>query len=74
MYGIVRYIGTNDAFPILIKSLHRLEYRGYDSAGGALLSNNHTLNICKTKGKVAEIEVYRESKDTSAPIGTAHTR
>ncbi len=74
MCGIVGYIGTNDAFPILITGLHRLEYRGYDSAGVALLSNNHTLNIYKSKGKVAELERYCESKDTSGCIGIAHTR
>lgn len=74
MCGIVGYIGTNNAFPILIKGLHRLEYRGYDSAGVALLSSKHALNIYKSKGKVAELERYCVSKDTSGHIGIAHTR
>ena len=74
MCGIVGYIGTKEAYPILIKGLHRLEYRGYDSAGIALISDNQELNVYKTKGKVADLERFAESKDISGCIGIAHTR
>lgn len=74
MCGIVGYIGERDAYPILIKGLHRLEYRGYDSAGVALLGNNGNLNIYKTKGKVKELEEFSQQKDISGNIGIAHTR
>ena len=74
MCGIVGYIGTRDAYPILIKGLHRLEYRGYDSAGIALISGQHELNVYKSKGKVADLERFAESKDVSGTIGIAHTR
>lgn len=74
MCGIVGYIGTKNAYPILIKGLRRLEYRGYDSAGVALLSQDHTLNIYKSKGKITELERYCEFKDTSGIVGIAHTR
>ena len=73
MCGIVGYIGTKEAYPILIKGLHRLEYRGYDSAGIALISDNQELNVYKTKGKVADLERFAESKDISGCIGIAHT-
>ena len=63
MCGIVGYIGTKDAYPILIKGLKRLEYRGYDSAGVALISESGTLNVYKTKGKVANLEAHCEDKD-----------
>ncbi len=74
MCGIVGYIGKKEAYPILIKGLKRLEYRGYDSAGVALISNNQQLNVYKTKGKVSELESFVEQKDISGNIGIAHTR
>ena len=72
MCGIVGYIGEKDAFPILIKGLHRLEYRGYDSSGVALL--NATLRVYKAKGKVADLETEAKDKDCSGTLGIAHTR
>ena len=57
MCGIVGYIGKKDAFPILIKGLKRLEYRGYDSAGVALLNLNGELNVYKSKGKIGRAHV-----------------
>ena len=74
MCGIVGYVGKRRAFPILIKGLHRLEYRGYDSAGVALINPQGNLNIYKAKGKVAELEQFAAQKDTSGCIGIAHTR
>ena len=74
MCGIVGYIGTKEAFPILIKGLKRLEYRGYDSAGVALLNDNGELNVYKSKGKVKNLEEYCQGKDVSGTIGIAHTR
>ena len=74
MCGIVGYIGTQQAYPILIKGLHRLEYRGYDSAGVALLNDENQLNVYKTHGKVSELERYCESKDVTGTVGIAHTR
>lgn len=74
MCGIVGYIGYRDAYPILIKGLHRLEYRGYDSAGVALLAGDHKMNIYKSKGKVRNLEESAASKDISGHIGIAHTR
>lgn len=74
MCGIVGYIGTKEAYPILIKGLSRLEYRGYDSAGVALLGDNGDLNVYKTKGKVSVLDAYCTDKDISGNIGIAHTR
>ena len=74
MCGIVGYIGKRKAYPILIKGLHRLEYRGYDSAGVALINGQGRLNIYKAKGKVAELEAFAADKDTDGTIGIAHTR
>ena len=74
MCGIVGYIGKRKAYPILIKGLHRLEYRGYDSAGVALINPEGQLNIYKAKGKVAELEAFAADKDTEGTIGIAHTR
>ena len=74
MCGIVGYIGRRKAYPILIKGLHRLEYRGYDSAGVALITDQGNLAIYKAKGKVAELEAFAADKDTSGTIGIAHTR
>ena len=74
MCGIVGYVGSKDAYPILIKGLHRLEYRGDDSAGIALINPAGKLNVYKSKGKVAELEHFVEDKDTSGTIGIAHTR
>ena len=74
MCGIVGYIGSQQAYPILVKGLHRLEYRGYDSAGVAMISDDCKLNIYKALGKVADLEAAVESKDLSGNIGIAHTR
>jgi len=74
MCGIVGYIGKRKAYPILIKGLHRLEYRGYDSAGVALINGQGQLNVYKAKGKVAELESFCADKDTDGSIGIAHTR
>jgi len=72
MCGIVAYLGPKQAYPILINGLRRLEYRGYDSAGVALL--NSKLNVYKTKGKVADLEKFVLDVDISGTIGIAHTR
>jgi glucosamine--fructose-6-phosphate aminotransferase (isomerizing) len=74
MCGIVGYIGNQDAYPILIKGLHRLEYRGYDSAGVALIDGENQLNIYKAKGKVSDLEESCTSKNIAGTIGIAHTR
>jgi len=75
MCGIVGYIGTRNAYPILIKGLQRLEYRGYDSAGCALISSvDSNLHIYKAKGKVSDLQRNAEGNDISGTLGIAHTR
>ena len=74
MCGIVGYVGKKEAFPILIKGLRRLEYRGYDSAGVALINDQGELNVYKSKGKVDNLCEYTSDKDISGTIGIAHTR
>lgn len=74
MCGIVGYIGDKPAYEILIKGLHRLEYRGYDSAGVAMVNGDGNLNIYKTRGKVDDLERFCQSKDISGNAGIAHTR
>ncbi len=74
MCGIVAYIGNRDAYPILIKGLQRLEYRGYDSAGVALINKSGDLNVYKRKGKVSDLLSFVEKKDTSGTVGIGHTR
>jgi glutamine---fructose-6-phosphate transaminase (isomerizing) len=72
MCGIIAYLGPQEAYPILMKGLYRLEYRGYDSAGIAIL--NDTLKVFKTKGKVAELDALTKTMELSGTIGIAHTR
>ena len=74
MCGIVGYIGQRRAYAILIQGLHRLEYRGYDSSGVAMIAESGELNIYKSKGKVEALEHFAASKDLSGSIGIAHTR
>lgn len=72
MCGIIAYLGTEEAFPILIKGLQRLEYRGYDSAGVALL--NGSMHVYKKKGKVSELLNFTNDKNTHGTVGIGHTR
>ena len=74
MCGIVGYVGNNNVYDILIKGLHRLEYRGYDSAGLALSSPKGRINIYKSQGKVSNLEEFCKDKDLEATCGIAHTR
>ncbi|MEI3554756.1 MAG: glutamine--fructose-6-phosphate transaminase (isomerizing) [Alistipes senegalensis] len=74
MCGIVGYVGRRDACPILVKGLHHLEYRGYDSAGIALVNATGALHVFKCKGKVSDLEHFLEGKDLGGTIGIAHTR
>ncbi|MDG1477814.1 MAG: glutamine--fructose-6-phosphate transaminase (isomerizing) [Vicingaceae bacterium] len=73
MCGIVAYVGDKQAYPIVIKGLKRLEYRGYDSSGVALINNNN-LNLYKKQGKVVELEKFTEGKDITSTVGIGHTR
>ena len=72
MCGIIAYLGPKEAYPILMKGLYRLEYRGYDSAGLAIL--NDSLKVFKTKGKVADLEEHTKRLDLTGTVGIAHTR
>ena len=74
MCGIVGYIGNREVYPILIKGLRRLEYRGYDSAGVALINKKGNLNVYKRKGKVSELEAFAAGNDTTGNVGIGHTR
>lgn len=74
MCGIVAYIGKREAYPILIKGLQRLEYRGYDSAGVAMINKAGTLNVYKRKGKVSDLLTFVKNEDTTGNIGIGHTR
>lgn len=74
MCGIVAYVGNKKAYPIIINGLKRLEYRGYDSAGVALLNQENDLNIYKRQGKVSKLEEHVGGKDISGTIGIGHTR
>ncbi|MDE5650438.1 MAG: class II glutamine amidotransferase, partial [Duncaniella sp.] len=74
MCGIVGYLGTQGAYEILIQGLKRLEYRGYDSAGVALVDNDGSLNVHKSQGKVANLEQKAGAGKTDGCLGIAHTR
>ena len=74
MCGIVGYVGGREACPILLKGLHRLEYRGYDSAGVAMVDEDGALNVYKCKGKVSDLEHFLAGKELGGNIGIAHTR
>src|ERR1043165_7234919 len=74
MCGIVGYIGKKQAYPFLIKGLQRLEYRGYDSAGVAVLDDNQNMNVYKCKGKVVDLHNFIAEQNKSGTIGIGHTR
>ncbi len=74
MCGIVGYIGKREAYEVLIQGLHRLEYRGYDSAGVAIEKEDGTLHVYKSKGKVSDLEANVAEKDVEGRLGIAHTR
>lgn len=74
MCGITGYIGFREAYPVVIKGLERLEYRGYDSAGLVLFSEQKKINLYKTKGKVVELKKVAEKKDITGNLGLGHTR
>ena len=74
MCGIVGYVGHRQAYPIIIKGLHRLEYRGYDSAGVALIGKDGQIGLYKCKGKVDDLERFMAGKDAESTIGIGHTR
>lgn len=74
MCGIVGYLGDGNVYDVLIKGLHRLEYRGYDSAGIALVSSDGKLNVYKTMGKVSNLESFCNDKCVDGKVGIAHTR
>ena len=74
MCGRVGYIGNREAYPILVKGLRRLEYRGYDSAGVAMINSSGDLTVYKKKGKVSDLESFAAEHDVSGTIGIGHTR
>lgn len=74
MCGIVGYVGEREALPVITGGLRRLEYRGYDSAGVAVIHDDGSMEVFKCKGKVSNLEAYIEGKDTSGRIGIGHTR
>src|SRR6185312_15282085 len=74
MCGIVAYIGEREAYPILIKGLQRLEYRGYDSAGVALINKKGDMNVYKRKGKVSDLISFIKDADITGNVGIGHTR
>ena len=74
MCGIVAYLGNREAYPIIIKGLQRLEYRGYDSAGVALINSDGEMNVYKRKGKVSDIVSFAKGQDIAGKVGMGHTR
>ncbi|MDT3366666.1 MAG: class II glutamine amidotransferase, partial [Bacteroidota bacterium] len=74
MCGIVAYVGQREACPVIVKGLHRLEYRGYDSAGVATIHADGNMDVFKCKGKVSDLERFLEGKNADGSIGIGHTR